>query len=65
MIVIIFKQFLKANLDERFLFLFLGRIFVIWLQKKNNPLLLAQTTGASHCSLAIYIKKYLKSKEES
>jgi hypothetical protein len=42
----------------------MGRILVTWLQKKNNPMRLTQTTGVSHCSLAIYIKKYLKSKEE-
>jgi len=65
MIVIIFKQFLESEFIRKVFLVFMGRIFVTWRQKKNNPMRLIQTaTGVSHCSIAIYIKKYLKSKEE-
>jgi hypothetical protein len=58
---------LQAVFESEFIrkvFFFMGRIFVIWLQNKKNPMRLTQTTGVSHCGLAIYIKKYLKSTEE-
>jgi hypothetical protein len=36
-------------------------IIIIIQDQTRNP---NQTRGASHCGLAIYIKKYIKAKEE-
>jgi hypothetical protein len=43
-------------------FLLLLNIYVV--ETKNPVALTYVTRGVSHCRLAIYIKKYLKAKEE-